>query len=123
MRKKGDPNTKLNIVKEKYMYYRDVNEGLRIMTVCLLKDDKGNIARGVAICSNLDNPLKSEGRKLAKERALAAMHSEGLANKLKVGSPNFYEAVTWVGADGLEWLEYKCEYNPELPEDQARVIG
>lgn len=122
MRVKGTPNTKLDIVKEKYMYYKDVNTDARVVTVCLLKDREGNIARGVAICSVQDNTKKADGRKWAKERALSAMHSEGLADKLEASSPNYWEAVKWVN-DDLSWLKFKCEYNPELPEDQARVIG
>ena len=113
-------NEPLKLVKEKYLYYKDAHTDTHVVTVCLLKDADGNIARGVATCSKKDNPSKSEGRKLAKERALSAMHSRGRAKKLKVDSPYFWEAVKWVG--DINWLKFKCEYNPELPENQARII-
>ena len=54
---------------EKQFYYIRSN-GEPTVTVCLLKrEGEEGYARGVAICSPHDNPVKSVGRSLAENRA------------------------------------------------------
>lgn len=56
----------------KYYYIRD-NQNRPTITVCLIKDSEGNISRGIAICSDKDQPCKKVGRNIAKERAIYAI--------------------------------------------------
>jgi len=60
-----------------YYYLRD-NERKPIITVCLLAyldREKGPLvdARGVAVCSPLDQPVKKKGRGIAYSRAIKAL--------------------------------------------------
>ena len=61
-------------MKEYYYYIRSEHHA-PIVTVCLVKTDT-EVCRGIAICSNKDNPVKKIGRKLAKKRAMKAYHSK-----------------------------------------------
>ncbi len=61
-------------MKTKYYYIRDKDRHPRI-TVCLI-ENKGLYARGVALCSFSENPIKAFGRTLALERAVTAMLTE-----------------------------------------------
>jgi hypothetical protein len=56
---------------EFYYYLRD-SEKRPVVTVALKKTG-GTYARGIAICSNSDNPSKKTGRKIARGRAMAAI--------------------------------------------------
>ncbi|MHA2068898.1 MAG: hypothetical protein ACXABY_31435 [Candidatus Thorarchaeota archaeon] len=58
---------------ENRQFYYIRSNGEPTVTVCLLKRDDGNWARGVAVCSPLDNPMKKLGRSLAENRAKGAI--------------------------------------------------
>lgn len=67
---------------EKYRYLRDENGHARI-TICLMMDgESGRVGKGVAICSPRDFPCKNTGRKIARDRAIAAIY-----NKTRDGLP------------------------------------
>ena len=85
----------------KYRYCRD-NQNRPLITVCETYVD-GKRLRGIAICSPLDNPCKSDGRKIAFKRARAA----GFRNEN--GQPIFRgEALQVLQACGAEY-EFKSE--------------
>lgn len=67
--------------EEKYYYLRDV-ENKPIITVCLMKEGD-NIARGMAFCSEKDQPCKAKGRAIAKNRAIHALHSKMSSLKVR----------------------------------------
>jgi hypothetical protein len=77
---------------EKYRYLRDEEGGARI-TICLMMDEVGGrVGKGVAICSPRDTPCKNTGRKIARDRAIAAIRG-----KAKKGLPiRRFEAVSMV---------------------------
>lgn len=56
---------------EKYCYFRD-DKRRPLITICMISDGK-NYGYGYAICSNLDNPSKTIGRRIAKQRAIHAL--------------------------------------------------
>jgi hypothetical protein len=57
-----------------YYYLRDIDNN-PIITVCIIKNIKGQICRGVAICRNeLEQPLDIEGRNKAFGRAKKALY-------------------------------------------------
>jgi|GEM_PF-2543680 hypothetical protein len=61
---------------EKYRYLRD-NSGAPRITICLMMDGgNGRFGKGVAICSPKDSPCKNTGRKIARDRAIAAMYNK-----------------------------------------------
>lgn len=61
------------IIKEIYYYFRETKNRRPVITICLLQTKKGNIGKGIALCSKKDMPNKSIGRTIAKRRALRAL--------------------------------------------------
>ena len=55
----------------KFYYYRG-EKNKPIVTVCLIKLADGKVCRGIAICSDTDNPVYKEGRRKAFQRAYDA---------------------------------------------------
>jgi len=96
---------------ERYYYIRDDittspnGKGRPIITFCLIKDGTGNIGRGIAICSDQDQPCKKVGRGIAKTRALYALSSA--KNGCKVFGGSFYKAA----------------YNPKVTEFELKLLG
>lgn len=60
-------------LQEIYYYVRD-DRRRPIITVCLLVEGGQAIAKGVAVCSQLDNPSKQIGRSIAKGRAVKVLN-------------------------------------------------
>jgi len=61
----------------RYLYYRDRGNRPRI-TVCHISNNGEDWGRGMAICSLKDNPCKKTGRKIARDRAFAALRGKEL---------------------------------------------
>ena len=87
--------------KEIYYYVRD-EKNRPMVTVCLLMDAFGDVARGVAFCSIRDNPSKRVGRKIAKQRATTSVIYKDNYCPLRI-------PVT-IGGTVFAW---KSEYLPE----------
>lgn len=103
---------------EKYVHYRDRNNVIQ-MTVCLVFDDLGNLARGIAIKSKNDNPSRMHAREYARSRAFAAYHSMGKNGVLPIHSKQKdYVSMT----TGETWPVLYSEYNPSLTEYQQHVV-
>ena len=111
-------------MKEEIYYCRD-SQKRPLITVCLLKDEDGNVARGVSICSPRDNPSKAEGRMLAVGRAHEAM---GL--RCNKSFMNRKEVTGWTGvlrATGTTFTFgnhplYKINFNPTLSEFEQKLL-
>ena len=102
----------------KYYYIRDSIKsdpdglGRPIITVCIIKEH-GIVARGIAICSNLDQPCKKTGRTIAKTRAIFALNSEKDGLELKrMGLP--------LGV--FEFGFPKSYYNPSLTKYEQKLF-
>ena len=71
----------------KWFYYvRDI-ENRPVITVCLI-EKLGEYYRGVALCSELDQPCKRVGRNIAEGRAISAL--KNIKNTLplkRIGTP------------------------------------
>lgn len=92
-------------MSKSYFYYdRDENRHPCI-TFCIVTDDDGNHARGIAICSDLDMPRKAVGRAMAEGRALSAL-------KRKSNIAPIRDSET-----------YKGEYNPVLTDYELKILG
>jgi len=112
---------------EKYYYIRDevriTKDGLGrpIITVCLIR--VGNdIGRGIAICSDLDQPCKKVGRAIAKTRALYALAKE--KNSCKIGRWSF-DNVLLANREFMSNsvpFPLKSTYNPELTEYEEKLF-
>lgn len=89
---------------EKYYYIRDP-ENRPFVTICLLKNLNG-IGRGIAICSNKDQPCKKTGRRIAKTRAVRAVASKQHSLNINRREHNF-PVASFFGA-------YKADFNPVL---------
>lgn len=104
--------------QEKYYYIRDNIKsdpdglGRPVITVCLIKDN-GIVARGIAICSNLDQPCKKTGRTIAKTRAIFALDSgrDGLELK-RMGLP----------LDAFEFGFPKSYFSPSLTRYERKLF-
>ena len=102
-----------------YYYYLRDYKNRPLITVCLLKQN-GDVARGVAICSEKDNPNKSVGRNIARGRAVQA---------IKRGATNFdmvrYEAITVLGRTKTLSGEFdfsKSAFNPLLTPLELKMV-
>lgn len=61
-------------MKHFYYYGRDIS-GNKKVTVCLTHDREGNrFSAGMAVCSPNDNFDKKRGRRIARGRAIKALH-------------------------------------------------
>ena len=104
-------------MKEKYYYIRDSLKR-PVVTVCLLQDN-GNIAKGVSICSLMDQPVKKEGRRWARGRALRALGTQstsGEVARLEAAAAMFDIAEPFFD------IMFKSEFNPELSERENRIL-
>ena len=100
----------------KYYYFRDKQNKPRI-TVRLIKI--GNqIARGIAICSALDNPCKQMGRNIAKGRAHKAMLLKKNDCPINRSPAPLLLEPFWTGKLGL----YKSVYNPILTKFESKLL-
>jgi hypothetical protein len=105
-----------------YYYLRDRYDAPRI-TVCLVKDDLGNIGRGMTICSFSEPIVKAEGRKRAYKRAVKALLS-GI-NQLPIYR---YEVLdifecSCIDFQNLPSEDWKSEYNPELTDYEIFLLN
>ena len=99
---------------KEYFYYQKIGSHPRI-TVCLLVNDKGEVARGVAACSFSENPIKAEGRKKARAYAYKAITNGNImSNKSRsqycdcpLGSNRYI----------------KGEYMPRLSKMEKRILA
>ena len=89
-----------NNIKRRFYHYRDEHKHPRI-TVCILLDKMGVYSRGISICSFLDQPVKSDGRDRAEDRAIIALkthNNSGSISRIEAEDvasmiPNFLEEM------------------------------
>lgn len=58
---------------DKLFYYIRDPHNRPVVSVCLIDDGEGAVARGVALCSDMDQPCRKTGRGIAAQRAQAAL--------------------------------------------------
>ena len=108
---------------EKYYYFRD-NKNRPIVTVCLVKDELGQVHRGMAICSLSDNPVKSKGRNIAKGRALKALFKQVNSEVINVitSSPAMRALdPVWKTMKPF-WYPYKSTCQAPLADFEKRIM-
>ena len=105
--------------KTKYYYYRDA-KNRPVVTVCLIQAN-GDVTRGVAIYSLLDNPCKKTGRKISRDRAIYAMKTK--ENNCDIDRADAHLVLSSVieGSGGLfGWS--KSAFNPYLTHLENKII-
>ena len=113
---------------DEYIYYVRDPENRPMITVCLLTDNDGNHARGVAICSLKETgPDKSIGRMYARGRALRAFRK---AKKNSINKSSFvnreeaYRSLMKANRPILpmRFFEAKSVFNPKLNKLEEQII-
>ena len=101
-----------------FFYYMRDGENKPRVTVCLILDESEYrvVARGVAICSFKDQPIKSKGRNMAAGRARSA-----LMNKWENDSITRWEADYVIEDTGWNFF-YKSEYEPSLTDYELVLL-
>jgi len=113
---------------DEYIYYVRDPENRPLITVCFMKDDDGNTARGVAICSLKETgPDKSIGRMYAHGRALRAfrkarkqIHKSSFVNREEA-----YKSLMKANRPILpmQFFEAKSVFNPKLNKLEEQIIA
>lgn len=102
-------------MREKYYYLRDI-QNKPIITVCLVKEGQ-NIARGLAICSEIDPLCKAKGRAIARNRAIHALRSK--INSLRIRRAELVEAAYFFS---IPEPFYKSSANPILTNREKNLF-
>ena len=103
----------------KYYYCRDGNNR-PVVTVCLLQVN-GDISRGVAICSFLDNPCKKTGRKISRDRAIHAMKTR--VENCEIDTTNAHLVLSSVSEESVGMFNWvKSAYNPQLTDHENKLV-
>ena len=105
---------------EAYYYHRDSGWN-PVVTVCLLKDDGGNIGKGVAVCSSLESPCKRRGRQIARGRAMQALTRKDTV------LPIMRHDALWVLNDTDFYTpvngRHKAMFNPSLTDFEKKILN
>jgi hypothetical protein len=101
-------------------YYLRTPEKKPVITVCLLEKN-GEMARGVAVCSKLDNPCRKTGRKIARTRAQWALENKG--NNCAIATSNCFRALWQAKIVGSLFDYLKAAYNPEISYFEKQIMG
>ncbi len=112
MKKKGIPG--IPLVNHIFYY-----EGFkRTTTVCLLLKDRSVIARGVAICSPLDQFVKRIGRTKALGMAAAAIHRKENSRQIRSCGNRILQARRFA-----YHFKYRSCYCPILTERETDLVA
>jgi len=103
--------------KTKFYYIKDAEDKGRI-TVCLLKNGT-RTARGLALCSMKDQPVKKIGRAKSFGRARKALYHE--TNLNLINRNDGIEVLLACGEHAT--FTYKSEYLPIFSEHEANLIS
>lgn len=106
-------------MKDKVIYYVD-----GATTVCLLQENDEIVARGISVCSRLDEFDKAEGRRYARNRALEARGRRCNCGEILLNKPR----STWFDVVHLSLARdrfgnYKGYYYPQLTSTERLILG
>lgn len=110
----------------KYYYIRDSIKsdpnglGRPVITVCLIEDHGGIVARGISICSNLDQPCKKVGRAIAKTRAMSALVLE--RDSLAINRFPYKAYTPLLSFSNHSCGGFKSYYNPSLTRYEQKLF-
>lgn len=108
-------------VDEVFYYYLRYKNFRPVVTVCIVRKDS-KYARGLAICSPNEMPVKKEGRRYSRDRALKALFNEKTSEHI-----GRFEALMVMSRlkdnSYLDNINYKSEYNPTLTVFEKVLMG
>ena len=84
----------------RYYYLRDRGTNAPRVTKCIVRNEKGDVAIGSAICSFMDIPNKKVGRRIAYNRAMYALNKN--MNVLPIDSEKARSVLSSVAQGGLD---------------------
>jgi len=114
-----DLEDNMNAERIRYYYCRD-KKNRPVVTVCLLQAN-GNISRGVAVCSILDNPCKKTGRKISRDRAVYAMKTKANNCNMDTARAHLVMRSVYEGGGGIfNW--FKSAFNPPLTQLENKLV-
>ena len=99
------------------VYVEGNRYGKGVVTVCLMKK-YNTFARGISICSKLDQPNDNKGINKAKGRAHKALKRK--ESDLPI---NRDEAIRLLFETGTQPFKFKSEYNTALTPYEASMVG
>ena len=102
----------------RYYYLRDKNNK-PVITVCLF--EVNDIGKGLAVCSDSDNPKKSIGRRKAMGRAIKALANE--KDSSFISRPSVRKQVMNLTMPGGKYPYAKSLFNPELTAYEKQILG
>ena len=100
----------------KYYYLRD-QEARPIVTVCLFNED-GFTSKGIAICSEKDQPNKKIGREIALGRAIKAFAKDTTENLIQRK-----RAIEQMKKVASHWSPWKTNHNPVLTPYEKKILA
>lgn len=115
-------------IKEFYYYVKTMDGHPRV-TICIVSDNEGRIARGISICSMSETPIKKIGRKQARKRAIKGFYT----GKFKIP----HQSKTFIRKESIDvilnitigdinyapLLFLHEEYNPILTSYESKKIS
>lgn len=104
-------------IKHVYYYLRD-NNNKPIVTICLAKNQEGNIAKGFAICSDKDQCNKKSGKNIAFTRILKAFGKEKSSDSIK--TMRCRNRILQL--KNIIHIRYKSQYSPEYLTDFEKIL-
>ena len=99
------------------VYYDKVGEGT--IAAVILTDKAGIVARGVTVCSPLDNMNKNQARVVARGRAIRAMRKQRDSGKIVVRPDIMYNQAIVKAA---EIYGVKSAYRPAATDFEAALM-
>lgn len=119
MKKMDDVKQKFG-VDQMYFYYCRNTENKPVIAVCIIR--RGDeYARGVAICSPSDIPMKKTGRKIARDRALKALYTADDFDR--IARDEALQVLDDIEVDNYTEFTYKGEFMPEFTTFEKRLFG
>ena len=114
---------------DEYIYYIRDHYNRPMVTVCLIQDENGRYARGIAICSLKETgPDKKIGRMYARGRAIRAFKKADAGQEHQCSPVNREEAYQSVMKANrpilsMEVFQAKSVYNPKLNSLEEKFIA
>ena len=116
-------------IKSFYYYIKTTDNHPRI-TICIVADDTGSVSRGISICSMSETPVKAEGKKIARKRAIKAFYAGKYDKDMDKTSFSREESLEVLRKISLEEylisspiLFYHGEFNPILTTYEIKILS
>ena len=109
-------------MKEYFYYLRCPDTNKPIVTVCLIETRHSGWSRGVAICSEQDNPIKKKGKSIARGRAIKAIRCCTTEDRVLTtrGIDQLRKVTTAISPYKFS---FKSAYRPPITMYESKIMG